>query len=55
MNLGRFTIHKEVLDIGNGDVVSELTRLGDNGFAFDTLYRYLKNINNSQVIACSAR
>ena len=53
--LGNLAIDTEVLNIGNRDVILELSWLTENGFLVDTEDRCLRNVNSGQVIPCSVR
>ena len=53
--LGKFAIDIEVLDIGNRDVILDLSELTENGFSVDTQDRCLRNVNSRQVISCFVR
>ena len=43
------------MDIGNKDVILELSWLTENGFSVNTQDRCLRNVNSGQVIPCSVR
>ena len=51
--LSMFTMDAEVLDIGNRDVILELSQLLENGSLVDTQDRCLRNVNRGQVISGS--
>ena len=53
--LSKFGMDAEVLDIGNKDIILELSSLMENGFSVDTQDRCLRNLNTGQVIPCSVR
>ena len=53
--LDKFAMHAQVFDIGNRDVILDLSWLTENGCLVDTQNRCLKNANTSQVIPCSVR
>ena len=53
--LGNLTMDTEVLDIGNRDVILELSWWTENGFSVDTEDRCLRNVTTGQIIPCSVR
>jgi predicted aspartyl protease len=55
MELGKFSLDAEVLDIGKKDVVLGLSWLKENGFVVDPVGRCLRNISTGLVIPCSVR
>ena len=55
MVLDRFAIEAEVLNIGNRDIILELSWLMENGFSMDTQDRCQRNVNTGLVICCSVK
>ena len=53
--LGKFAMYREVLNIGNEDVILGLCWWTENGFSVYTQNRCLSNVNSGQVISYSVR